>query len=89
MTKQSSVLDRDHRVRCKILHNRNLVLGKGTNLLAIDGQCSKQQTVLAERNNKSASCATQIHDCTPKWIAVAVRVLVHLINIVDEIFARE
>ena len=73
----------------KVLQNCDLLFGKGPDLLAIDCQGSEQHIVFAKCDNEGASGAAQVHDGAAKRIALTVRLLVLLIQVVNEVLAGE
>ena len=49
---QPRVLHRDHRLGGEVLQQRDLLVGEGPDLLAVDRDSAEQRSVLAQRHRK-------------------------------------
>src|SRR6516164_2262561 len=86
---QPRILDRDHRLRREILQQRDLLVGKRLDLLAIDRQHAEQGISLPQRYGEMAAGAAEIDDSAAVRVAAAVRFLIHQVEIVDDVLAGQ
>ena len=66
------ILDRDHRLRCEILYERDLPLGKWSHLLPVDHEDAEQRIILEKRHSQAGPAPTEIDGCAPQRIADAI-----------------
>jgi hypothetical protein len=52
-----------YRLGGKVLEERDLSLGEGTNLLPIHGDCAAKRCVLAQSNSDAAADAARVNQC--------------------------
>ena len=70
---QARVLDRDHGLPGKVLDQLDLLLGKRSDLLAVDGDRANQPALFEQRHNENCTGASEVRESDGRWIALKVR----------------
>src|SRR5262249_57615294 len=61
-TEEPRVFHRDHSLRREVLQQRDLLVGEGPNLVAVDLDRAENIVVLLQRHNQAATRTTEIDD---------------------------
>ena len=72
MGEEPRVLHCNHRLRCKILQQRNLLVAEGSHLLPVDHNETDNRIVPAQRHQQRRASATQINQSAAMRFAVAI-----------------
>src|SRR5262249_46466584 len=75
LVEQARVLDGNHGLLRKIAYQLDLLIGEGTDFLAIDANDSKELLLLEHRHRHHGTKAGQFNGSDKKWIAIDVSLL--------------
>src|SRR5205085_4095060 len=86
---QAGVFHRDHRLSGEILQQRDLLLGKGPDFLAVDGDETLYCIIFEQRHDQHGPCTPEVHYSPQIGIAVPVTFRVSAIDHLDDPLAFE
>jgi hypothetical protein len=89
LVEQPYVFDGDDGLTRKMLQEDNLCCGKRSDFLAVDCDCAAQESIPSECDNECGTGASQIDNGTTQRVSRPISVLVHLIQAMYEILARQ
>src|SRR5260370_40488491 len=72
LVQQTGILDGDDGLACEIAHQRDLLVGKRSDLLAVDGDCAVQFGLLEHRHDHHCPYAPQFNRRDRQSLAVQI-----------------
>ena len=84
LVEQPRVLDGDDGLGGEVLHQLDLLVGEGPDLLAIDDDSADQLVVLEHRHGEQRARAAEFDDGSDRWIAFEIGWLSVMIGDMDQ-----